>query len=162
MPSLPKKECAYGDLQVQAFACFVTVGKRTEIICSLAAVSVGAYGGVFWMIVWLFDPPVEWELVESWCAANVQGRSLKTNLCRLCLGATVYHLWRHRNDLLHGNTPRSEEGLVAQIRWEVRSKILAKYSVKKFANSITLVHRWIWSLCCGCSFGLLFFSCFGL
>jgi hypothetical protein len=47
MPSLPKKECAYGDLQVQAFACFVTVGKRTEIICSLAAVSVGAYGGVF-------------------------------------------------------------------------------------------------------------------
>jgi hypothetical protein len=29
----------------------------------------------------------------------------------LCLGVTVYHLWRHRNDLIHSETPRSEKAI---------------------------------------------------
>jgi hypothetical protein len=36
-------------------------------------------------------------------------RVVTATLCGLCFGATVYHLWRHRNDLLHDNSPRSEE-----------------------------------------------------
>lgn len=49
-----------------------------------------------------------------------------TILCKLSFAATVYHLWRHRNDLLHGNFPRSEELIVAQIKREVRTKVMAR------------------------------------
>jgi hypothetical protein len=47
------------------------------------------------------DPLVEWDSVVSSGAATMKGRSFRANLCRLCFGATVYHLWRHRNDLLN-------------------------------------------------------------
>jgi hypothetical protein len=47
----------------------------------------------------------------------MHGRSLKANLCKLCLirSESLPYIWRQRNDLLHGNTPRSKEALVAQI-----------------------------------------------
>jgi len=63
-------------------------------------------------------------------------------ICRLCLGATIYHLWRQRNDLFHGNMPRSEEAIIVQIRWEVRSRLLVKCPTKKLAKNLDLVHRW--------------------
>jgi hypothetical protein len=52
------------------------------------------------------DPPVEWDNVVRWFTADLQGISLKSSVCRLCLATVVYHLWRQRNDLLHGNTPK--------------------------------------------------------
>jgi hypothetical protein len=45
-----------------------------------------------------------------------KGKSLYTNLCKLCFGATVYHLWRQRNDLMHYNAPRSEEKIMAHVK----------------------------------------------
>jgi hypothetical protein len=48
------------------------------------------------------------------------GRSFKTTLERLSLGAIVDQLWRQRNELMHHNTPRTEESIIAQIKWEVR------------------------------------------
>jgi hypothetical protein len=65
------------------------------------------------------DPPVQWDEVMHWFIEKVRGKSLKTFLCKLCLGATIYHLWKQRNNLLHGNTPRSEEVIVSQIKWQV-------------------------------------------
>jgi hypothetical protein len=46
-----------------------------------------------------------WEEVAQWCVVALKGDSLKTRLCKLSIGAAVYHLWKHRNDLIHGNTP---------------------------------------------------------
>jgi hypothetical protein len=43
------------------------------------------------------------------------------------------------NDLCHGNSPKSEEAVVNQIKWEVRSKIMAKGGFKKSALSAKLV-----------------------
>jgi hypothetical protein len=51
-------------------------------------------------------------------------------LCKLCLGAAVYHLWQQRNALLHGKTPRTEEQIVSRIRWEVKARIMAKFPPK--------------------------------
>jgi hypothetical protein len=45
------------------------------------------------------DPPVQWDAVIHWFIERVRGKSLKTCLCKLCLGATVYHLWKQRNDV---------------------------------------------------------------
>jgi hypothetical protein len=70
--------------------------------------------------------PLDWDSIESWGSAILHRKSLKACLGRLCLGAMVYQLWRQRNDLLHCNTPRTEEAILAQIKWEVRAKVLAK------------------------------------
>jgi hypothetical protein len=65
----------------------------------------------------------------------LQGKNLKACLGRLCLGAVIYHIWRHRNDIQHGNTPKSEEAIVANIMWEIRSRMLAKGSLRICQNT---------------------------
>jgi len=54
----------------------------------------------------------EWDDVVSW-SCSLKGRSLQVLVCKLCLVVAVYHLQRLRNDLCQGNTPRTEETLVA-------------------------------------------------
>jgi hypothetical protein len=89
-----------------------------------------------------FDSPLEWDRVADWGGAVLHGKSLKSSLGRLCFGAVVYHLWKQRNDLLHGNAPRTEEAIVAHIKWEVRSRILAKGNVKIIDKQLDLVYSW--------------------
>jgi hypothetical protein len=58
----------------------------------------------------LVTNPVEtWEEVVNWSIFNLKIDCLKTRLCILCLGAAVYQIWKHRNDILNGNIPSSEE-----------------------------------------------------
>jgi hypothetical protein len=88
------------------------------------------------------DPPVDWNGVVSWFKAEKYRNSLKIAICKLCLGAAVYHLWRQRKDLLHGNSPQSEEAMVSQIKWQVRARLLAKGSVKLVGDRIGPSHIW--------------------
>lgn len=59
------------------------------------------------------NPCIEWDDVVNW-SYKLKGQNLQVLLCRLCLAAVVYHLWRLRNDFYHGNTSRTEETLVAK------------------------------------------------
>jgi hypothetical protein len=90
----------------------------------------------------IFIPYEVWEEVVKWSVENLHGKSLKTSLCKLIIGAAVYHLWKQRNDLLQGNIPRTEEDLVAQIKWEIRSRIMAKGIFKRSAENLVLIHVW--------------------
>jgi hypothetical protein len=90
----------------------------------------------------IFNPIVECDEVVSWSVSSLTGSSLLVNLCRLCLAASVYHLWKLRNDLCHGNIPRTEEAVVKQIKWEVRSRIMAKGRFKKTGLNAKLVQLW--------------------
>jgi len=60
----------------------------------------------------VIDPPEEWELVVEWSVKALQGKSLKSTICKVSLGA-VYYLWMQRNALIHGQTPKTEEMLLA-------------------------------------------------
>lgn len=51
-------------------------------------------------------------------------------LCKLCFASTLYHLWRQRNDLCNGNTPRTEERIETQTICEVRARILFKRKIQ--------------------------------
>jgi hypothetical protein len=73
---------------------------------------------------------------------GVARKKLKASLSRLCLGATIYNLWRQRNDLLHNNTPCTKEAIMARIKWEARARIMAKGHFKHLHNSMVLVSRW--------------------
>ncbi|XP_062153008.1 uncharacterized protein LOC133861274 [Alnus glutinosa] len=84
----------------------------------------------------LNNPVETWEEVVNWSISNLKKDCLKTRLCMLCLGAAVYHIWKHRNDILHGNIPSAEEAILAKIKWEVRARILVKGTYKKNAENL--------------------------
>jgi hypothetical protein len=67
------------------------------------------------------NPCVEWNDIVNWFY-KMEGCSLQVLICKLCLAAVVYHLWCLRNDLCHGNTPRTEEALVARINETLQKK----------------------------------------
>ncbi|XP_062158862.1 uncharacterized protein LOC133866371 [Alnus glutinosa] len=86
--------------------------------------------------------PVDWEEVIWWFIKDLQGTSLKANACRLSLAAVVYHLWWQKNALLHGNTPKTEEDIVSQIKWQVGSRLLAKGSKQCTGKNLALAYSW--------------------
>jgi hypothetical protein len=88
------------------------------------------------------NPLICWDKVLQWGLAVFHGKTIKACLGKLCIVAVVYHLWRQRNDIQHGNTPRTEEALVAQILWEVRAKVLARGTVKGLSKHMSLVYHW--------------------
>jgi hypothetical protein len=90
----------------------------------------------------ILDPLADWDSLCQWCVDHLKGSSLLATIYKLCFGSPVYHLWRHQNDLEHGNLLRTEEVLIRQIKWDVRSRLLGRCSAKKFENSMTLVVKW--------------------
>jgi len=81
------------------------------------------------------DPCVHCDDVLVW-SCTLKGKSLQNILCKLCLAAAIYHLWRLRNDLCYGNTPLTEEALVARIKGEVRARVLSSRKLKNISGSI--------------------------
>jgi hypothetical protein len=86
--------------------------------------------------------PYEWEKVMTWSIATLQWKGLQASLGKLCLGQCIYHLWQQRNALVYNNNLKTEETMVKQITWEVRTRILAKGSFKNLDKCIELVISW--------------------
>jgi hypothetical protein len=87
-------------------------------------------------------PVVDWDDVAMWCMMQLKGKSLKTRLCKLSLGAVVYHIWIQRNNLIHGNVVCSEEGRIARIKWEIRSRLMGKGQYRRSMVNIRLLQNW--------------------
>jgi hypothetical protein len=87
------------------------------------------------------NPGVEWDDIVDWFC-KMEGCSLQVLICKLCLAAVVYHLSCLRNDLCHGNTPRTEEALVARIQWEVRSRIMFRRFTEQSDMASRLKRLW--------------------
>jgi hypothetical protein len=43
---------------------------------------------------------------------SMHGKDLQACLGLLCFGSVMYHLWKHHNDLQHGNIPCSKEAIL--------------------------------------------------
>lgn len=69
------------------------------------------------------SPALDWADVISLCENELKGRSLKSLICKLSIGAVAYKLWSRRNDIKHGKSIKSEEKLVKQVIWEVRTRV---------------------------------------
>lgn len=65
-----------------------------------------------------------------------KGKGLKAVLCRLVLSATVYNLWRERNNIKHGHQ------LMAESKWEVRTRVLPKGCFKRSKENEALRVNW--------------------
>lgn len=63
----------------------------------------------------ILDPCVEWDDVIQWSISGLKSGGLKSVLSKLSISAVVYHLWKQRNNLKHGNSPKLEEAIIARI-----------------------------------------------
>jgi len=91
---------------------------------------------------YFYNVPLDWDDIVVWSLKVLQGKSLRAVLGRLCFGAAVYHIWKQRNDLLHNNTPRTEEAILNRVRWEARARIVAKGKISHFRKNMNLVAKW--------------------
>jgi hypothetical protein len=48
----------------------------------------------------------------------------------------AYKLWSHRNDIKHGNSIKSEEKLVKQVIWEVRTRVLSRDNFELIGENV--------------------------
>jgi len=129
----------YGDNLLSPF-CYGCLESRDHLFFSCS------FSGRVWKRViatcFIRYPKQAWEDIAEWSSSALKGKSLWNTLCRLCLDASIYHIWRQRNDLLHGNVPRSEEQIIAQIIWEVKTNILASSSFKDTVFNQRLIQEW--------------------
>jgi hypothetical protein len=65
--------------------------------------------------------PFEWDGISYKVVKEWKGNSIRVVLCKLALGAAVYYLWKMRNDIKCGTQLISEDRMLRQICWEVRS-----------------------------------------
>jgi hypothetical protein len=75
----------------------------------------------------MIDPLVSWNSIVQWSMVSMKGKKLQAIARKLCFAAAVYNLWLNKNALLHGRTPKTEDGILIKIRWEVKSRLIAKF-----------------------------------
>jgi hypothetical protein len=78
----------------------------------------------------IIDHLLTWNLVALWSLQYMKERSVKATAIKLCFAAVTYNLWLHRNALLHRRSPKFEESLLSNIRWEVKVRLLTKFPSK--------------------------------
>jgi hypothetical protein len=62
------------------------------------------------------DLSLAWNIVAIWSLQYMKGKNVKAIAIKLYFAAATYNLWLHRNALLHGRSPKSEEQLLSKIR----------------------------------------------
>lgn len=67
----------------------------------------------------IVDLPYKWEDIVERGVKEWKGIGLKADLIKLVLSASVYNLWRERNNIRHGNPLQTEEKIIQRISWEV-------------------------------------------
>jgi hypothetical protein len=60
----------------------------------------------------VLNSPTVWEELVELEKRGKKNKSLKANICRLVLNATMYNIWRNLNELKYGNHPKTEEQLM--------------------------------------------------
>jgi hypothetical protein len=88
------------------------------------------------------NPPVLWDDVLSLGLQQWKKKTLLATLCRLTFGASIYHIWRTRNDIRHGGSPCTEEQLLQKIQADVRLRVLGKGTFKTTPGNIVLCCTW--------------------
>jgi hypothetical protein len=77
----------------------------------------------------MIDIPISWDSSIQWSLGCMKGKQLQATARRLCFVAAVYNLWLNRNVLLHGPAPKTKDGILSKIRWEVKVKLIARFSL---------------------------------
>jgi hypothetical protein len=58
----------------------------------------------------------------------MKGKQLQATAMRLCFATAAYNLWLNRN-VLHSWARKTEDGILSKIRWEVKVKLIVRFSL---------------------------------
>jgi hypothetical protein len=83
-----------------------------------------------------------WYDILSWGVQMIKKDTLKAVLCKLGWSAALYHIWKQRNDIWHGNIPRLEERILIEIKWEIRSRVVALADLRDQKENEKLCCSW--------------------
>lgn len=67
---------------------------------------------------------------------------MKAHLCHLVYGSAIYNIWINRKALHHGDHPNTEEQVIKQITWEVKTQLLVKGKFKTTKGNEVLCGLW--------------------
>lgn len=73
--------------------------------------------------------PRSWDFELSLATAYAKGRSVKDDMYRLSLAATIYHLWKERNIGIFQKKQQPVERIVKTILQEIHSRGTYKMKV---------------------------------
>lgn len=87
------------------------------------------------------DPPIAWPEIMCMGVSDWRNKTLKANVCKLVWSAAVYHLWRQRNDIRHGNPPKAQEKVLQEVVWDVNNRIRGKGKFKKIDVNVEICRK---------------------
>ena len=90
----------------------------------------------------ILDPPTRWEDIIDWGINHWGKKTLSASLYKLVFGASIYHIWRTRNEIRHGGSPLSEDQILQKIHVDVRSRVWGKGKFKRTLGNVELCHKW--------------------
>jgi hypothetical protein len=88
------------------------------------------------------NPPIIWEDILQLRRSSWRCNTLKSLLCRLALGSSVYNIWCTRNELKHAGHPNIEEQILKKVLWEVRTRVAGKGKFPRTRENILLCSLW--------------------
>jgi len=88
------------------------------------------------------SPSLDWQRVLNDGCRTWKKKTMAGVLCRLVLSSIVYNIWRAKNAINFQNAPKTEEQILKQIFWEVRSRISGRGKFKKNRENVKLCHLW--------------------
>jgi hypothetical protein len=75
--------------------------------------------------------------------ALLEGTKMKAYLCRLVLCSVMSNIWTNRNAVCYANHPKTEEQLLKQIVWNVRTQLLTHVKFKKTKGNVIICKAWV-------------------
>jgi hypothetical protein len=88
------------------------------------------------------NPPNAWIDILRLGGSDWKKKTMHGNLCRLVLSSSVYHLWKNRNEIKHGGTPKTEEQILKSVVWDVRTRIFGGGKFQKNVANVLLCKKW--------------------
>ena len=88
-----------------------------------------------------YRKPRRWENEFCW-VTECKGNSFCSITKRISWGATIYHLWRQRNDRVHDNTFISVDSIFSLICNDVRLRITSLQNVVDNHVNRAMCERW--------------------
>jgi hypothetical protein len=70
------------------------------------------------------DVPVIWSDIVAWMSSIAASKSVSNVVCKLLIAASVYHIWRERNNRFHGRNARPPDIVFSAIVQDVRYSLM--------------------------------------
>ncbi|CAG7864551.1 unnamed protein product, partial [Brassica rapa] len=77
-----------------------------------------------------------WAELLSWCRSSSQ--AAPSTLRKLLCHRTIYHIWRHRNNVLHNSVHLSPQQVFKLIDRDIKNAITARQQKRNFLGLMTL------------------------